>query len=170
MTTSKITTTKTAKANTVTVTVTASTEATSATESLPTTDLTVGQGVSVTEQAYGDEEVAEAEVVLVSVERKAEPDGEYADAPKNGTYVVLDVLIKGVRGESEYNAYDWTVRDEKGFGFDASTYGGFEPSLKSGKVAAGGQARGLIAIDAPTGPIKVEYAPFYGAPATWLVP
>lgn len=131
----------------------------------PPQNLAVGESVDVT--VYD----GAGTVTLVAVERKAAGADEYADAPTQGNYVLLDVSYEATEGELNYNLFDWTIRDSEGRRYDASgSYDGYEPGLSSGTLSKGNKARGLVVIDAPAGPLTAEYTPSSIAPASWVIP
>lgn len=113
-----------------------------------------------------------ASVAVLSVKRETKALGEYDGPPKQGNYVIFDIVYTGTQGAFNYNPFDWTVRDPDGRAYDADAGFGFEgQSLHSGTLAKGSKARGFVIFDAPKGPLMLEYSPsFMGPPATWTVP
>lgn len=114
-----------------------------------------------------------AEVYVLSVKHATDAGGEYGTKPKEGNYLLIDVRYEATEGKYDYNAYDWIVRDSEGRTFDPSygSYAGDIAELKSGTVAKGSKARGVVVVDAPKGPLTLEFGGgFGGTPATWNIP
>ena len=155
--------TVTAKPSTVTVTVQVTPTPTQPTGG-PPQSLAIGAPVVLTTSD------GEATITLNSAERKTEAGNQYADAPKLGNYIVMDVSYDATKGTASYNPYDWSVRDTDGHEYSPGSYDGYEPSLLSGDLTAGTKARGLVVIDAPAVALSAEYSAGSGAPATWLIP
>jgi hypothetical protein len=135
----------------------------------PPSGLTIGatSGITVTTDEGA------AEVRVLSVKRETKSLGSYGDAPQNGTYVLVDVEYVVTSGTFDYNPFDWNVRDSEGHTFDgaAGSMSGYEGNtLRSGTIAKGSKARGIVVFDAPKGPLSLEYSQGFGAPASWAIP
>ncbi len=133
--------------------------------------LSDSRGLAVGEPVTVSGTDGKATVTLVKAEPNTVAGSEFADPPKLGNDVLLEVSYEATEGTSSYNPFDWSLRDADGRQYQDASYSGFDPLLSSGVLAAAGsKARGLIVIDALVGPLTAEYPPGYQAPATWLIP
>ena len=117
------------------------------TEAPAVTAMTVGTPVSV-----GNEDGSvDAVVTVVSAKTYKAGKGEFADPPKNGRYVVVDVLVSVKRGTLSYNPFDWSYQHPDGtvysYGDGNSVFAGYNPQFNSGDLRTGQKTRGLITFD-----------------------
>ena len=165
-----VTTTVTVTQPAVTQTVTRAPTSTPSTSASAPTGLAIGAaGVTAT---TGDG--ASAKIEVISSRRELQGAGDRGgESPKNGTYLVVEVGYEATAGQFEYNPFDWTVRDSEGHSYrlgDGNFSGLDDLALDSGVLAAGSKARGALIVDAPAGPLTLEYAVGHSAPAIWNVP
>jgi hypothetical protein len=132
------------------------------------TGLAIGETSGITASDDG----GSAEIHVLSVKHATDGGGESGEKPKNGNYLLIDVQYEATEGAYNYNPYDWTIRDADGrtFEYGTSYYAGDVKELNSGTVAKGARARGVVVIDAPKGPLTLEFGGFGNAPATWNIP
>jgi hypothetical protein len=77
----------------------------------------------------------------------------FATPPKNGTYLLLDVLWETESGKTSSNPLYFSAKDANGRKTDMSLFA--DNQLGSGEVLPGDKARGNIAFDVAPGPITV---------------
>lgn len=108
-------------------------------------------------------------VTIVSATWHAAGQGDYAQPPKNGAYLVIDVEWSG---KGSYNSLYLTFRADTGVESDATSgiFGGFEPSLDSGDLA-GSKVKGNVAFDAAQGPgVVILSDPLGQSLGSWTIP
>lgn len=97
---------------------------------------------------------------VVSV-KKADKIGDFLKAETGNTYVIVEVLIENVNvDKAPYNPFYFKVKDADGFEYTAGITTD-KQALKSGDLAKGEKARGVVAIEvkkAATG-LVLEYKP-----------
>lgn len=88
---------------------------------------------------------------------------DFAPAPDNGLFVVVDVVVEQTKGTGSVNPLDFTFVADDGAtanGLSAAFSGCDSPSLSSTNSLRAGQKRsGKIAFDATSGKGTVEWAP-----------
>lgn len=77
----------------------------------------------------------------------------FATPPKNGTYLLLDVLWETEKGTTSSNPLYFSAKDANGRKADLSMFA--DNQLGSGEVAPGDKSRGFIAFDIAQGPATV---------------
>ena len=74
--------------------------------------------------------------------------------PKNGVFAVANVTMKVKSGSYDYDELDWSYQVPDGNTYAAGDgngdYAGYDPSIDSGTLPAGGLKRGNIAFDVST--------------------
>jgi hypothetical protein len=117
---------------------------------------------------------ATGSVTVNSAKRVAEFKGDYTtDTPKKGVYLVVDISYALETGSTDYNPYDWSVRDAEGHEYREAfvTQDDANEPLHSGTLTKGQKARGVIYFDIPKGAVTLEYSVGYGdAGAQWPIP
>lgn len=76
-----------------------------------------------------------------------------ATPPKNGTYLLLDVLWETEKGATSSNPFYFSAKDAEGRKADLSMFA--DNQLGSGEVLPGDKSRGFIAFDIAPGPATV---------------
>jgi hypothetical protein len=79
--------------------------------------------------------------------------GDLATAPKNGSYLLLDVLWETESGKTSSNPFYFSAKDATGRKADLSLFA--DNQLGSGDVLPGDKARGFIAFDTAPGAATV---------------
>ncbi|MGY4542218.1 hypothetical protein ACVWY0_002131 [Arthrobacter sp. UYNi723] len=69
----------------------------------------------------------------------------FASPPKNGTYLLLDVLWETEAGKASSNPFYFSAKDETGRKAGLSLFA--DNQLGSGDVLPGGKSRAYIAVD-----------------------
>jgi hypothetical protein len=77
----------------------------------------------------------------------------FASPPKNGTYLLLDVLWETEKGTTSSNPLYFTAKDANGRKADISIFA--DNQLGSGDVLAGDKSRGFVAFDMAPGAATV---------------
>ncbi|MEV7132118.1 hypothetical protein AB0N24_04435 [Arthrobacter sp. NPDC093128] len=77
----------------------------------------------------------------------------FAAPPKNGTYLLLDVLWETEAGKTSSNPFYFSAKDANGRKADLSMFA--DNQLGSGEVLPGDRSRGFIAFDIAAGPATV---------------
>lgn len=77
----------------------------------------------------------------------------FATAPKNGTYLLLDVLWETEAGKTSSNPFYFSAKDASGRKADLSMFA--DNQLGSGEVLPGDKSRGFIAFDIAPGAATV---------------
>lgn len=89
-------------------------------------------------------------LTVVSVEKKAELS-QFQKAKDGNIFIVAEVLIENAGSDKiPYNPLYFKVKDADGFEYSATIYTG-DNGLKSGDLAAGDKARGVIAVEVKEG-------------------
>lgn len=98
--------------------------------------------------------------------------GNYAPAPENGAYLVMDVTVESTKGTVSPNPLYFAAIDKDGRKYDGlGSMSGWEPSLDSSDLAAGKKRRGYIAIDMPQAAGTIEFqAPLGETLIEWKLP
>jgi hypothetical protein len=96
----------------------------------------------------GNGDVARITVVS-AVRTDAVTTTAFATAPKNGSYLLLDVLWETERGKTSSNPFYFSAKDANGRKADLSLFA--DNQLGSGDVLPGDKARGFIAFDIAPG-------------------
>lgn len=95
-----------------------------------------------------------ASITIVSAVRTdAVTTNAFATPPKNGTYLLLDVLWETEAGKTSSNPLDFSAKDANGRKADMSLFA--DNQLGSGEVLPGDKARGNIAFDIAPGAATV---------------
>jgi len=95
-----------------------------------------------------------ARVTIVSAERTdAVTTNAFATPPKNGTYLLLDVLWETEAGKTSSNPLYFSAKDAGGRKADMSIFA--DNQLGAGTVLPGDKSRGFIAFDIAPGPATV---------------
>lgn len=85
-------------------------------------------------------------LTVISVEKKAELS-QLQKAKEGSVFVLIEVLIENAGTEKiPYNPLYFKVKDSEGFEYNATIFGG-DNGLKSGDLAVGDKARGVIAVE-----------------------
>lgn len=91
-----------------------------------------------------------AKITIVSAVRTdAVTTTAFATAPKNGSYLLLDVLWETEAGKTSSNPFYFSAKDANGRKADLSLFA--DNQLGSGDVLPGDKARGFIAFDIAPG-------------------
>ncbi|AMB42527.1 MULTISPECIES: DUF4352 domain-containing protein [Paenarthrobacter] len=106
---------------------------------------TVGVPFSV---KLGNDNVARITIVS-AVRTDTVTAGAFATAPKNGSYLLLDVLWETESGKTNSNPLYFSAKDAEGRKADMSLFA--DNQLGSGEVLPGDKARGNIAFDIAPG-------------------
>ena len=77
----------------------------------------------------------------------------FATPPKNGTYLLLDVLWETESGKTSSNPFYFSAKDASGRKADLSMFA--DNQLGTGDVLPGDKSRGFIAFDIAAGPATV---------------
>jgi hypothetical protein len=77
----------------------------------------------------------------------------FATAPKNGTYLLLDVLWETEAGKTSSNPFYFSAKDASGRKADLSMFA--DNQLGSGDVLPGDKSRGFVAFDIAPGEATV---------------
>jgi hypothetical protein len=77
----------------------------------------------------------------------------FASPPKNGTYLLLDVLWETEGGTTSSNPFYFSAKDASGRKADLSMFA--DNQLGSGEVLPGDKSRGFIAFDIAPGAATV---------------
>ena len=77
----------------------------------------------------------------------------FATAPKNGTYLLLDVLWETEAGKTSSNPFYFSAKDASGRKADLSMFA--DNQLGSGDVLPGDKSRGFVAFDIAVGEATV---------------
>lgn len=104
-----------------------------------------------------------------SAEWKSAGQGETANQPNNGAFLVIDVEVSG---DGSYSPLYFTFRADTGVESDAfSGIGsGYKPTLGSGDLA-GGLVRGFVTFDAAQAPgVIILTDPLGGTLGSWTIP
>lgn len=110
---------------------------------------TVGKPFSV-KMSNGDI----ARITIVSAVRTdAVTTTAFATPPKNGTYLLLDVLWETESGKTNSNPFYFSAKDANGRKADLSMFA--DNQLGSGEVLPGDKSRGFIAFDIAPGAATV---------------
>lgn len=130
----------------------------------------LNEAVNIKEDFLGD--VTEYVVTIKSAKAFAKEPGTYGDKPKNGEFLVLDVLVQvKVAGDTTYVSDS----DFKFVGADGTLYAnayqmGFGDTLSASELRAGQKSSGKVLFDLPKGAWKtgkVQFAAsFMAADAT----
>lgn len=106
---------------------------------------------------YGGGGRPAASVTVFSVTNHAGGMGRFADAPKNGQYAVVDVMVLG-EGPGNgflYSPYYIQYQTPDGMTYtirDGNAHNsGYEPRLGQGYLTAGQRTRGTVSLDVPVG-------------------
>ena len=91
--------------------------------------------------------------VVSAVRTDAVTTGAFATAPKNGTYLLLDVLWETESGKTSSNPLYFSAKDADGRKADMSLFA--DNQLGSGEILPGDKARGNIAFDIAPGAATV---------------
>ncbi|WP_018762346.1 DUF4352 domain-containing protein [Arthrobacter sp. 135MFCol5.1] len=91
--------------------------------------------------------------VVSAVRTDSVTTGAFATPPKNGTYLLLDVLWETESGKTSSNPLYFSAKDANGRKADMSLFA--DNQLGSGEVLPGDKARGNIAFDIAPGPATV---------------
>lgn len=110
---------------------------------------TVGVPFSV---KLGNDNVARITIVS-AVRTDTVTAGAFATAPKNGSYLLLDVLWETESGKTSSNPLYFSAKDGNGRKADMSLFA--DHQLGSGEVLPGDKARGNVAFDIAPGPATV---------------
>ncbi|MDT0168863.1 MULTISPECIES: DUF4352 domain-containing protein [Micrococcaceae] len=95
-----------------------------------------------------------ARITIVSAVRTdSVTTGAFATPPKNGTYLLLDVLWETESGKTSSNPLYFTAKDANGRKADMSMFA--DNQLGSGEVLPGDKARGNVAFDIAPGAATV---------------
>ena len=95
-----------------------------------------------------------ARITIVSAVRTdAVSTTAFASPPKNGTYLLLDVLWETEKGTTSSNPLYFSAKDANGRKADISMFA--DNQLGSGDVLPGDKSRGYIAFDIAAGPATV---------------
>jgi hypothetical protein len=95
-----------------------------------------------------------ARITIVSAVRTdAVSSTAFATPPKNGTYLLLDVLWETEKGTTSSNPLYFSAKDANGRKADISMFA--DNQLGSGDVLPGDKSRGFIAFDIAAGPATV---------------
>jgi hypothetical protein len=95
-----------------------------------------------------------ARITIVSAVRTdAVTATAFATQPKNGTYLLLDVLWETEVGKTSSNPFYFSAKDANGRKADLSLFA--DNQLGSGDILPGDKARGFIAFDIAAGPATV---------------
>jgi hypothetical protein len=95
-----------------------------------------------------------ARITIVSAVRTdAVTTTAFATPPKNGTYLLLDVLWETEAGKTSSNPFYFSAKDASGRKADLSMFA--DNQLGSGDVLPGDKSRGFIAFDIAAGPATV---------------
>ncbi|MBT2555829.1 DUF4352 domain-containing protein [Arthrobacter sp. ISL-5] len=110
---------------------------------------TVGKPFSV-DMRNGDV----AKITIVSAVRtQSVSTTAFATPPKNGSYLLLDVLWETSAGETSSNPFYFTAKDKAGRKADQNLFA--DNQLGSGSVMPGDKSRGLLAFDVAPGAVTV---------------
>jgi len=91
--------------------------------------------------------------VVSAVRTDSVTTGAFATPPKNGTYLLLDVLWETESGKTSSNPLYFSAKDANGRKADMSLFA--DDQLGSGEVLPGDKARGNIAFDIAPGAATV---------------
>ncbi|MGO4591566.1 DUF4352 domain-containing protein [Paenarthrobacter sp. 2TAF44] len=91
--------------------------------------------------------------VVSAVRADSVTTGAFATAPKNGTYLLLDVLWETESGKTSSNPLYFSAKDANGRKADMSLFA--DNQLGSGEILPGDKARGNIAFDIAPGAATV---------------
>lgn len=95
-----------------------------------------------------------AKITIVSAVRpEAVTTTAFATAPKNGSYLLLDVLWETESGKTSSNPFYFSAKDANGRKADLSLFA--DNQLGSGEVLPGDKARGFVAFDIAPGAATV---------------
>ena len=95
-----------------------------------------------------------ARVTIVSAVRTdAVTTTAFATPPKNGTYLLLDVLWETEAGKTSSNPLYFSAKDASGRKADINMFA--DKQLGAGTVLPGDKSRGFIAFDVAAGPVTV---------------
>ena len=113
--------------------------------------------------------VGDGSVTVMTAEWHTEGVGEYATAPENGAYLVIDVEWVG---PGSYNPLYFTFKDADGHEYNlGGLLSGYEPVLQSGELADGDKARGFVVFDVPQTAGKVSVTDqMLTAVGSWEIP
>jgi hypothetical protein len=92
--------------------------------------------------------------ILSAVRTQSVSSTAFATPPKNGSYLLLDVLWETSSGETSSNPFYFTAKDAKaGRKADQNLF--VDDQLGSGSVLPGDKSRGFIAFDVAPGAVTV---------------
>ncbi|MDP9986644.1 hypothetical protein J2S98_001801 [Arthrobacter oryzae] len=91
--------------------------------------------------------------VVSAVRTDSVTTGAFATSPKNGTYLLLDVLWETESGKTSSNPLYFSAKDASGRKADMSMFA--DNQLGSGEVLPGDKARGNVAFDIAPGAATV---------------
>ncbi|MCB5275857.1 hypothetical protein BJG92_03411 [Arthrobacter sp. SO5] len=95
-----------------------------------------------------------AKITIVSAVRTdAVTSTAFATAPKNGSYLLLDVLWETEKGKTSSNPFYFSAKDSSGRKADLNLFA--DNQLGSGDVLPGDKARGFVAFDIAPGASSV---------------
>ncbi|RNL51397.1 hypothetical protein [Arthrobacter oryzae] len=95
-----------------------------------------------------------ARITIVSaVHTDAVTTTAFATAPKNGRYLLLDVLWETEAGKTSSNPLYFSAKDDGGRKADLQMFA--DDQLPAGDVLPGDKSRGFIAFDVAAGPVTV---------------
>ncbi|OFI39471.1 hypothetical protein BIU82_14195 [Arthrobacter sp. SW1] len=95
-----------------------------------------------------------ARITIVSAKRVASLDSAFSTPPKNGSYLVLDVLWETEAGSTSSNPLYFAAKDSNGRKGALNMFA--EGQLAVGDVLPGDKSRGLIVFDITAGPVTIS--------------
>lgn len=110
-----------------------------------------------------------AKITIVGATYGTAGVSQFAGAPDNGGYLVLDVLWEAEKGTTNVNPLYFTAKSAEGRAGEPAL--GAEGQLGSGEVPAGDKMRGNVAIDVGPGPWTVTVTgTLLSEAARWTIP
>jgi Domain of unknown function (DUF4352) len=108
-------------------------------------------------------------LTLNSAERLVGTD--FAEPPKNGSYLVIDVTLEVSQGTAGAGPFDWEARNSDGSVYAAVPAGLTGDDIDASDLGPGERTRGKVAFDVPVGALTVTFTSLSGSPlATFSVP
>lgn len=94
----------------------------------------------------------------------------YGEFPGSGGYLIVDVTVKGISGQTHVSSSDWTVQDAKSYSYDEAFMSGVSQELGYADLGPGQQLRGKVAFDVTQGSVtSIQMEVFLQGTLTWTV-
>jgi hypothetical protein len=83
---------------------------------------------------------------------RTDPGGQYDSLKSGDTYLAVDVNFKNVSSQEQqvFGSADWTLKDPSGQTYNSSIDSNITATEPSGKVEAGGPAKGTLVYEVPS--------------------